>query len=122
MARNGVNTNLVLVAGIGVGAYLLFRWLSGAADRARKAAAQALEDTSSAAADVAEWLIPHTNIRFDPSASILLGDNSVIPASAARGVGSFTDTDGVQKIQFYYQGRVYRTTDAQPDGGWYYAA
>lgn len=124
MARRNprLDTNLVLLTAlVAAGGYVLYR-LFGAGRRAIAATEQAFSDTSSAVADVAERIFPHGNTTLDPRASIMLGDGSIIPASAPTGVGSFTDTDGLTKIQFYWQGRTYRTTDAQPDGGMYYAA
>jgi hypothetical protein len=126
MAGNrGVNANLVLVAGLAAGAYLLYRFLSGAASRAVTATEKAFSDTSSSVADVAERLIPFSigNRVLVPGASIVLGDGTEIPASAPKGVGAFTDSDGVVKFQFYYQGRTYRTDAGVPDDtGTYYAA
>jgi hypothetical protein len=123
MAR--VNPNLVIVGGLAAGAYLLYRWLSGTVSRAAAATGAAFEQASSSTADVLETVFPHSimNTVFAPGASIMLGDGSVIAASAPTGVGAFTDTDGVVKLQFYWQGRTYRTTAAQPDSAMmYYAA
>lgn len=123
--RSGVSLNLVLLAGLGVGGYLLYRALTSAGSKAVAATQQAFSNTSSGVADVLETLFPHAigNTVLAAGATILLGDGTEIPAASAQGVGAFTDTDNTVKFQFFYQGKMYRTTSGQPDStNTYYAA
>lgn len=110
-----INRDLVLVGGVAGGLYLLYRWLAGAGSRAAAAAGQAAEATSSSVADVLEQIFPHANSVLAPKATIVMPDGSEIPASAVKGVGSFTQPDGTAAWQFYYAGKVYRTTTYLPD-------
>jgi hypothetical protein len=133
------NTNLILLAALGIGAYLVYRFGRGAA----KAIADTASATSSKVADIAAALIPYaastpafsvppfqapgmSGPMLSPYGlvnSIVLGDGSEIAPAQTRAAGIFTDTDNVVKIQFYYGGRTYRTIDAVPDSsGTLYAA
>jgi hypothetical protein len=104
-----------LVAGIGVAAYLLYKYVTGALSTVATAVSTAASATSSKIADVAEILLPHTIGAMVPTATILLGTGAEIPVSAVSGVGQFTDLDGVTKFQFYYAGQIWRTTGSTPD-------
>ena len=111
--------NVVLIGGA---AYVFYKYILPILQAPAKIP-QIASSASSTVADWAEKLFPHGNTVLDPNASIMLDDASIIPASAPSGVGSFTDVDNVVKIQFYYNGKTYRTLSAQPDdANMYYAA
>lgn len=115
--RNPDRTQWVLLAGLGVAAYFVYRYLSGALSSAATAVSNTASATSSKIADIAEALLPHSvsTAALAPGATILLGNGQEIPVSAATGVGQFTDADGTLKFQFYYQGAIWRTTSSAPD-------
>jgi hypothetical protein len=113
--RNPDYVNLAVLAGIGVGAYVLYQWLTGAGRAAATAVPAAFSSASSKLADVLETVFPHGNSTLLPTATILLSTGQEIPATAPSGVGAFTDIDGTQKFQFYYRGATWRTTSGTPD-------
>lgn len=133
MAERGgnVTSTLLLIAGVGVGGYLLYRLVSGLASKAVALPGQALTATQGGVTNLLTSLFPPASTTATVAAqaaaaggaTVILGDGSEIPFSSVSGVGAFTDTDGVMKLQFYYQGKIYRTTAAQPDStNTYYAA
>lgn len=113
--HNPSTSEWALVAGIGVAAYLLYKFVTGTLSSAASAVSSTASATSSKIADIAETIFPHSTGMMVPTATILLGTGAEIPVSAVSGVGQFTDTDGVQKLQFYYQGQIWRTTSNTPD-------
>jgi hypothetical protein len=129
--RSSVNLNLVLVAGLAVGGYLLYRALAGVGSRVVAAGGQALTSAQGGVTNLLTELFPAATTTATAAAiasgaggaTVILGDGSEIPFSSVSGVGAFTDVDNVLKLQFYYQGKIYRTTSAQPDStNTYYAA
>jgi hypothetical protein len=129
--RSNVNLNLVLVAGLAVGGYLLYRALTGVGSRVVAAGGQALTAAQGGVTNLLTDLFPAAATTATTAAlasgaggaTVMLGDGSEIPFSAVKGVGAFTDVDSVMKLQFFYNGKTYRTTSAQPDStNTYYAA
>jgi hypothetical protein len=113
--RNPDYLNWAMLAGIAVGAYVLYQWLTSAGKAATTAVPRAFSSASSGLADVLETIFPHGNSTLLPTATILLANGQEIPATAPSGVGAFTDVDGTQKFQFYFNGATYRTTTGTPD-------
>jgi hypothetical protein len=103
---------LLSVAALGFGAYLVYKVSQGLS---KIPSAPSPSAVSSSIADWFETLFPHGNTQLAPGATIVLATGVEIPASAPKGVASFTDVDGSTKIQFFYNGRTWRTTAAQPD-------
>jgi hypothetical protein len=111
---------LLTVAALGFGAYLVYKVSQGLS---KIPSPPSLSTTSSNIADWFEMIFPHGNTQLAPGATIVLSTGVEIPATAPTGVGSFTEVDGATKIQFFYNGRTWRTTTAQPDDtNTYYAA
>lgn len=116
-----VNTFGILLA-IGVGGYLLYK-LFGVGSTAATAVGKAFSSASSAVADVAEKIFPHSisSVTFAPGSTIILPDGTEITSDLASGVGAFTATDGTTQIQFYFGGKIYQTAEYPDETNTYYA-
>lgn len=120
-------TDFLLLGALAGGLYLAYKLVSGLKS-VPAAIATGASQASSGLADVFESIIPHAIAApafsaYGTVSSIMLGDGSEITPDKASGAGLFTDTDGTVKIQFFYGGKIYRTTTAQPDStGTLYAA
>jgi hypothetical protein len=120
--------DVIVIGAVGVGIYLAYKLVTGLKSIPSAVAAGASQ-ASSGVADVLESIFPHAIAApafsaYGTVSSIMLGDGSEItPDKVSASAGLFTDVDNVVKIQFFYGGKTYRTTTAQPDStGTLYAA
>jgi hypothetical protein len=104
---------LMTVGVLGLAAYLVYKVSQGFAKVPTPG--EALTSAQSGVTSLLETFFPQGNAQLDPNATIVLSTGEEIPASTPKGVGQFTDTDNTQKFQFFYAGRTWRTTSAQPD-------
>ena len=108
--------DILLLTGVGVAAYALYKTLhAGAA--VVSAVSTGFSNASSTTADWLEAIFPHgpSSFAWPSGSTIILGDGTEITPNLTSGAGQFTALDGSQQVQFYFGGKVYRTTSAVPD-------